>query len=93
VEDLLGVIRRRYSLSVLHAIQVREPARYRDIEAAVPGASSSTLVETLHALETARLVDRSPSADGEPRFSYRLTAAGTLLIQRLRPLLSELRDR
>lgn len=91
VEDLLRVIRRRYSLAVLHAIHQHGSARYRDIEAVVAGASSSTLVETLNALEAARLIDRVVPRDSTPRTSYGLTPAGTRLILRLRPLLDEVR--
>ncbi|CAN5832024.1 hypothetical protein BH23GEM9_BH23GEM9_30220 [soil metagenome] len=91
VEDLLRVIRRRYSLAVLHAILANEPARYGQIESAVTGASSSTLVETLYALEAACLVDRSGPHDSAPRTTYCLTAAGAKLIQKLRPLLDDVR--
>ena len=62
VEDLLRLLRRRYSLAVLNAIHGRGHARYHDIASALPGMSSSTLAETLHALETARLLVRQLAA-------------------------------
>lgn len=92
VEDLLRVIRRRYSLAVLNAIHARQTARYHDIETAVPAASSSTLAETLHALEYARLVVRHASVDTLPRTSYTLTDSGIKLLSRLRRLLDEVQE-
>lgn len=89
VQDLLRIIRRRYSLSVLSAIQTTAPARYHDIAAAVPSASSSTLVETLQALETAQLITRQPATLKAPQPTYSLRASGAKLLSRLRRLLDE----
>jgi DNA-binding HxlR family transcriptional regulator len=88
VEDLLRVIRRRYSLALLNAIFLHSPARYRELSSLLPQASSSTLVETLAALEAARLVLRHTS-DAAPTSSYTLTESGTRLLSRLRPLLDD----
>lgn len=93
VEDLLRVIRRRYSLSVMNAIQVRSPARFHEIASALPQASSSTLAETLHALDVARLVVRRDlSADAGPHTLYTLTPSGAKLLERLRRLLQEVQS-
>ena len=89
VEDLLRIIRRRYSLTVMNAIHVRGRARYHDVASALPGLSSSTLAETLQALETARLVNRESSSDDRPIATYGLTDSGTKLLSRLRQLLIE----
>ncbi len=88
VEDLLRVIRRRYSLAVMNVIHGRGEARYHDVAAALPRMSSSTLAETLHALTAARLLDRRQTAE-RPQASYQLTAAGVKLLSRLRQLLTE----
>ncbi len=88
VEDLLQIIRRRYSLALMGAVRARRAARYHEIAAALPQASSSTLAETLRALEAARLLDRDPDeAGGHP--AYRLTHSGERLLSRLRGLLVE----
>lgn len=86
VEDLLRVIRRRYSLAVMNAIHQNQPARYRTLAALLPGASSSTLAETLAALEAAHLVVRRAS-DAIPTSSYELSQSGERLLSRLKPLL------
>lgn len=92
MEDLLRVIRRRYSLAVLNAIHVLRTARYHDVQTALPRLSTSTLAETLRALEGARLIDRHGPADTVPRVTYTLTGAGSKLLNRLRPLLDDVQE-
>ena len=90
VEDLLRILRRRYSLAVMNAIQHRGVARYHEIADSLSQASSSTLAETLQALEAAQLVARHDlTADGAPHTVYELTDSGVKLLSRLRPLLDE----
>jgi DNA-binding HxlR family transcriptional regulator len=89
VEDLLRIIRRRYSLAVMNAIHRRGDARYQDIAASIPQASSSTLAETLHALERARLINRMLTPEPAPYPVYTLAPAGAKLLSRLRRLLDE----
>ncbi len=86
VEDLLRVIRRRYSLALMNAIYLHQPARFRTLQQLLPHASTSTLTETLGALESAHLVDHH-TADAHPTSSYSLTESGHKLLSRLRPLL------
>lgn len=90
VEDLLRIIRRRYSLVVMNAIHTQVTPRYHDIAGAVPGISSSTLAETLRALEAAQLLQRRRGADDSPFATYALTVSGGKLLSRLRQLLVEL---
>ena len=90
VEDLLRIIRRRYSLAVMNAIHARGEARYNDVATAVSKISSSTLAETLHALEVARLLDRRPPTDQRGYSTYVLTQSGAKLLSRFRILLGEI---
>jgi DNA-binding HxlR family transcriptional regulator len=89
VDDLLRVIRRRYSLAAMNAIHSRGTARYNDIAAALPGVSSSTLSETLAALERAELVRRVDLTRESPHVEYSLTKSGEKLLNRLRRLLDD----
>ncbi len=90
VDDLLRIIRRRYSLAVMNAIHSRGHSRYHEIAEAIPSASSSTLAETLRALEIAELLVREDrSGDAGPHMRYSLTASGIKLLSRLRLLLGE----
>lgn len=90
VEDLLRIIRRRYSLAVMNAIHGQSTPRYHSIAAAVPGISSSTLAETLRALEAAQLLRRHAGGVESPFHTYALTDSGAKLLSRLRQLLEEL---
>lgn len=84
----MRVIRRRYSLALMNAIHQHQPARFRELSALLPGASSSTLAETLAALEAAQLVSHV-TADAAPVSTYALTASGEKLLSRLRRLLED----
>ncbi len=88
VDDLLRIIRRRYALAVMNAIHMRRRVRYQDVATALPTASSSTLAETLRALNTAGLVTKDTNPDYGPN-TYALTASGAKLLSRLRRLLEE----
>ena len=87
VNDLLQIIRKRYSLAVMRAMHARPRARYREIADAVTEASSSTLAETLRALEAARLLRRDVDDASHPLYS--LTRSGEKLLGRLRRLLED----
>lgn len=86
----MRIIRRRYSLVVMNAIQGRGRVRYHDIAAVLPGISSSTLSETLRALESTHLLDRRQFDAERPYMVYSLTASGEKLLRRLRQLLNEI---
>lgn len=91
VEDLLRIIRRRYSLALMNAIQSHRPARFRELQAMLPQASTSTLTETLAALEAAHLITHV-TADAAPTSTYALTASGQKLLSRLRLLLDDVQQ-
>lgn len=84
----MRVIRRRYSLALMNAIHVNRPARFRELSAMLPQASTSTLAETLGALEAAHLVEHV-IAEATPTSTYTLTASGEKLLSRLRSLLDD----
>ena len=73
----------------MHAIHRQQPARYRDLAGVLPQASSSTLAETLTALEIAHLIVRNTS-DAVPTSTYSLTQSGAKLLSRLKPLLDDI---
>lgn len=89
MEDLLRVIRRRYSLALMNAIFLNQPARYGELAQLLPQASSSTLADTLAALEVAQLIVRHTS-ESAPTVSYSLSESGTKLLSRLKPLLDDI---
>ncbi len=91
VDDLLRLLRRRYTIAVLNAIHARGSARFHEIEAALAVASTSTLADTLRALTAAQLLERTELPDTQPRTTYRVTPSGARLLSRLRRLLEDVR--
>lgn len=91
VDDLMRVIRRRYSVALMNAIRLHQPARFRELSTLLTQASSSTLAETLGALEAAHLVAHH-TADSTPISTYTLTASGEKLLSRLRRLLDDVQQ-
>jgi DNA-binding HxlR family transcriptional regulator len=91
VEDLMRVIRRRYSLVVMSVIRQNQPARFRELAAALPQVSTSTLTETLNALTAASLVIHH-TAESAPVSTYALSNSGDKLLSRLRRLLEDVQQ-
>jgi DNA-binding HxlR family transcriptional regulator len=91
VEDLMRVLRRRYSLALMNAIHQHQPARFHQLSAVLPQASTSTLSETLAVLETAQLVVHH-TAEVAPTSTYTLSASGDKLLSRLRRLLEDIQQ-
>ena len=87
----MRVIRRRYSLALMNAILKHQPARFGQLATALPQASTSTLTETLTALETAQLVAHH-TAETAPTSTYTLTKSGEKLLSRLRRLLDDIHE-
>ena len=74
----------------MNAVHTHGSPRYHDVAEALPGISSSTLAETLRALEAAQLLTRTRAGEGSPHSSYGLSQSGKKLLSRLRLLLTEL---
>lgn len=87
----MRVIRRRYSLALMNAIHQHQPARFRQLSTVLPQASTSTLAETLAALEAAQLVAHH-TAEAAPTSTYTLSASGEKLLSRLRRLLEDVQQ-
>lgn len=87
----MRVIRRRYSLALMNAIHLNQPARFRELSTLLPQASTSTLAETLGALQAAHLVAHH-TAEATPTSTYSLTESGDKLLSRLRRLLDDVQQ-
>jgi DNA-binding HxlR family transcriptional regulator len=84
VMELLG---RKYTMQIVCVVAAHEPARFGDVEAHLPSASTSTLSARLGALVDAGLLERDQHDEIPPRVEYSLTAEGRELRERLEPLL------
>lgn len=78
---------RKYAMQVVCVVGAHGTVRFSDIEAHLPGASTSTLSARLSELVEAGLVERTQHDEIPPRVEYELTADGRELQARLEPLL------
>lgn len=84
---LLETLGNKYAMQVICAIGAHGRARFSDVEAAVPAASTSTLSARLEELVAEGLLTRSQYDEVPPRVEYELTDDGRELSTRLLPLL------
>lgn len=88
VTGLMETLARKYALQVVCVVGAHGTVRFSDIEAHLPGASTSTLSSRLEGLRRAGIVSRTRYAEVPPRVEYELTPAGERLRERLAPLLA-----
>jgi len=81
--DLLG---RKYALDVVCVVANHQRARFGEIEAHLPAASSTTISSRLDELVDAGLIDRERYDEIPPRVEYAFTAEGRELSAALEPL-------
>jgi len=84
---------RKYALQVFCAVGALDPARFGDLESAIPDASTSTLSDRLDEFEADGLIAREQYDEIPPRVEYELTDEGRELGERLAPLVEWLRER
>jgi len=84
VIDTLG---RKYAMQLVSIIGTHESLRLSEIEAHLPGASTSTISNRLDEFEDAGLVSRTQYDEIPPRVEYSLTEDGDEVRTRLDPLL------
>jgi DNA-binding HxlR family transcriptional regulator len=87
LSDVLDLLGRKYAMEVVCVVAAHERARFGDVEAHLPAASTSTLSDRLDELEAAGLLAREQYDEIPPRVEYELTAEGRELGERLEPLL------
>ncbi len=88
---LLYAIGRRYTVPILNRIGHGSSVRFRELQRALD-LSSSTLAEALADLTAAGLILREVLPGRPPHTEYRLTRAGRVLVDRLRPMLERVRS-
>lgn len=86
VDEALEVIGRKYAMQILAIVGAAERARFKDVEARLPGASTSTLSKRLEELADAGLLDRRSFDEIPPRVEYTLTDEGRRLKEAIEPL-------
>ena len=77
-----------WTLPVIHALGLQEPARFNELKRRIDGVSATSLAERLSELEKQGVVARKVYPESPPRVEYSLTSKG----QELKTILGELGD-
>jgi len=77
-----------WTLPVIHALGLKEPARFNELKRRIAGISATSLAERLSDLERRGIVERKVYPETPPRVEYTLTSKG----QELQTLLLEFAD-
>jgi len=93
LSDVMDLLGRKYVMDLVCIVGIHGRARFGDIEAHLPDASTSTLSTRLDELEAEGLVRREQYDEIPPRVEYELTDEGTELAERLEPLIAWLAER
>ncbi len=65
-----------WTLPVIHAIGLKEPARFNELKRRIDGISATSLTERLTKLEKLSIVQRKVYPETPPRVEYSLTKKG-----------------
>lgn len=74
---------RVWTLPVIHAIGLKEPARFNELKRRIEGISATSLAERLNELEKQSIIARKVYPETPPRVEYSLTKKGTELCKLL----------
>ncbi len=72
---------RTWTLPTIHAIGLKEPARFNELKRRIEGVSATSLAERLTQLERFGVIRRSVIPASPPKVEYALTAKGREVYQ------------
>lgn len=93
LSDAMELLGRKYVMEIVCVVGAHGTVRFGEIEAHLPGASTSTLSRRLDELVDAGLVERERYAEIPPRVEYELGDDGSELAERLRPVVEWVAER
>jgi DNA-binding HxlR family transcriptional regulator len=70
-----------WSLPVIHALGMKQPARFNELKRRIHGISATSLAERLSELEQRKIVERKVFPETPPRVEYQLTKKGQELLE------------
>jgi DNA-binding HxlR family transcriptional regulator len=76
VHSTWNEITRTWTLPTIHALGLKEPARFNELKRRIDGISATSLAERLSQLEKFGVVQRKVYAEDKPRIEYSLTVKG-----------------
>ncbi len=65
-----------WTLPVIHALGLKQPARFNELKRRIQGISATSLAERLHELEQRKVIERKVYPETPPRVEYALTRKG-----------------
>ena len=77
-----------WTLPVIHALGLKEPARFNELKRRIQGISATSLAERLNELDQRKIIERKVYPETPPRLEYSLTKKG----MELRALLGDLAE-
>ena len=77
-----------WTLPVIHALGLKEPARFNELKRRIQGISATSLAERLNELDQRKIIERRVYPETPPRVEYSLTKKGI----ELHALLGDLAD-
>lgn len=83
-----NVLTKVWTLPVIHALGLQEPARFNELKRRIDGISATSLAERLGELDKQGVVARRVYPESPPRVEYSLTEKG----QELKGILKEFGD-
>ena len=65
-----------WTLPVIHALGLKEPARFNELKRRIQGISATSLAERLNELDQRKIIERRVFPETPPRVEYSLTKKG-----------------
>jgi len=65
-----------WTLPVIHALGLKEPARFNELKRRISGISATSLAERLNELDQRKIIERKVYPETPPRVEYSLTKKG-----------------
>ena len=70
-----------WTLPVIHALGLKQPARFNELKRRINGISATSLAERLNELEQRKVIERKVYPETPPRVEYGLTKKGLELLE------------
>ena len=70
-----------WTLPVIHALGLKQPARFNELKRRIHNISATSLAERLNELDQRKVVERKVYPETPPRVEYSLTKKGTELLE------------
>lgn len=87
VRDILAKIGDKWSVLIMHSLQLSGVMRFSELQKGIPDISQKMLTQTLRKLEEMHLVVRTIYPEVPPKVEYRLTQLGQSFMKTMEPIL------